>query len=55
MPVQPCTKAGMDGFQFGPSGFCYTYPKGDKQAAKLAYIRALKQGEAIKRTGWKEK
>jgi hypothetical protein len=54
MPVHPCTENNSPGFQWGNQK-CYTYKEGDAQGAKDAYLKALQQGNAILKTGWKEK
>jgi hypothetical protein len=53
MPVQKCTQNGDPGFSWGPNGKCYIYKVDDHQAARVAYIRALQQGEAIQKSGGK--
>lgn len=55
MPVQPCSKDGKPGFQFGESGACYTYTSGDSASMKEAKAKAHKQEIAARASGWTEK
>jgi hypothetical protein len=54
MPTHPCEKDGKPGWQWGNSGKCYTYTRGDKEGRKRAKKKADAQGAAVHSTGWRE-
>lgn len=47
IPVRECTENGKPGYQYGDSGACYTYPRGDEAARRKAKQRAHIQAAAI--------
>jgi len=46
MPVTSCTEDGKNGWRWGASGKCYTYPDGDEKASGKAKQKAYLQGAA---------
>ena len=55
MPVHECIENGKPGYQWGKSGKCYTYRKGDKESEAEALANAHKQGYAVEKSGYQEK
>lgn len=51
MPVQSCTLNGKPGYQYGDSGRCYTYTRGDDTGKKRAKRKAHLQGAAVEANG----
>lgn len=47
MPVQSCSLNGKSGYQYGDSGKCYTYTKGNEASRKRAKRKAHLQGAAV--------
>ena len=54
MPIHSCQKDNKPGYQWGKSGKCYTYDKGDKESKKRALKKAKAQEKAIYASGYKE-
>lgn len=54
MPVRRTTKNGRPAYQYGTSGAKYTYTPGNEASRKRAKQKAILQGEAIKKSGYRE-
>ena len=47
MPVKACSEKGLNGWKWGDSGKCYTYPTGNTTASGKAKQKAFLQGAAM--------
>jgi len=54
MPIHDCQEDGKPGYQWGKSGKCYTYTKGNEEEKKTAKAKAEKQAKAIYASGYRE-
>jgi hypothetical protein len=50
LTIRSCTEGGKPGYQAGPEGKCFTFPKGDIAAEKEAHEKAVAQGQAINKS-----
>ena len=54
IPVKRCMLDGKDGWQWGGSGRCYTFKKGDAVASRKAHAKAVAQGRAAYMGGYRK-
>lgn len=53
MPIMGCQSNGRPGYKWGKSGKCYTYNPGSETSRKRAKQKAILQGVAIKKSGYR--